>query len=332
MAAKSRPLWWQSLTTMPYVDRQTWNKLGIVTRWLIAVRASVLIMTFSSAAIGGLLAVLAGGFNLWIFTLTATGLLLAHATNNLINDYVDSIRGIDTDNYHRTQYGVQVLESKLLNKTQFWRYLLVTAAAALIIGILLIAERGGITLGLMAVGAFFAIFYSWPLKYVGLGEPTVLLVWGPLMVGGTFYVVCGFWNWEVTLIACLYALGPTAVLFGKHIDKLEADKQKGVNSLPVILGEPRAKRWTITLISMQYALLVPLIAYEPAHWPLLITLINLPIFAKFIKAFNEEKPQQKPANFPEEIWPLWFSAYSFHHTRRFSMLFLLALIIEVVLL
>ena len=94
----------------------------------------------------------------------------------------------------------------------------------------------------MLAGAFFVLFYTWPLKYYGLGEPAVLLVWGPLMLGGTYYVVAGQWSWPVIWFSLLYALGPTSVLFGKHIDKIDLDEEKRVHTLPVLLGEARARR------------------------------------------------------------------------------------------
>lgn len=48
-------------------------------------------------------------------------------------------------------------------------------------------------------GMFFLLFYTWPLKYIGMGEPTVVLVWGPLMIGGTYFVTAGYqWNWDIT--------------------------------------------------------------------------------------------------------------------------------------
>ena len=43
------------------------------------------------------------------------------------------------------------------------------------------------------------LFYTWPLKYIGLGEIAVLLVWGPLMIGGGYFVITGVWDWNVVL-------------------------------------------------------------------------------------------------------------------------------------
>ena len=65
----------------------------------------------------------------------------------------------------------------------------------------------------LVFGAFFVLFYTFPLKYIGLGEVAVLLVWGPLMVGGAYHVITGRWDWQVALASLPYALGTTTVLF-----------------------------------------------------------------------------------------------------------------------
>jgi len=202
---------------------------------------------------------------------------------------------------------------------------------ALALGAWLISQRAGLTLDLMLAGAFFVLFYTWPLKYYGLGEPAVLLVWGPLMVGGSHYVLTGAWSWEVTWLSLVFALGPTTVLFGKHIDKLEADRDKGVNTLPVILGEQRARHWVLGMLLAQYTVCAGLVLAGSLGWPLLLVLVNLPALHRLFAVFSEPKPEQPPAQYPVDIWPLWFSAHAFQHTRRFTSLFLAGLVLDTVL-
>lgn len=324
-------VWWQAMTTMPSLTGAQWQQLDLVARWLIATRASVLLMTITSAAIGGLLAWGDGAFDASLFALTVIGLAFAHATNNLINDLTDSSMGVDKNNYYRNQYGVHILEDKLVTRAEFWRYLSFTAAIAIIAGSLLIWQRGGITLSLMAAGAFFVLFYTWPLKYIGLGEPAVLLVWGPLMIGGSYYVISGQWSWPVAWLSILYALGPTSVLFGKHIDKIDLDRDKGVRSLPVILGERLARYCVIVMLAAQYLLALALILLGDFHWVMALLFLNLPSLWRLIGSFRHSKPLQRPEEFPENIWPLWFSAYAFDHTRKFSGLFLLGLLGHILL-
>ncbi len=62
------------------------------------------------------------------------------------------------------------------------------------------------------------------------------MIWGPLMVGGGYFVITGHWDWNVVLASLPYALGPTTVLFGKHIDKLPQDAAKKIHTMPVMIG------------------------------------------------------------------------------------------------
>lgn len=321
-------MWVRALDRMPKLSAAEWQPLDPVAKWLIACRASVLFMTLTAAGLGGLMAWRAGAFDLGLWLACALGLMFAHATNNLLNDYTDSRRGIDKNNYYRNQYGVHVLEDGLMSNGQFWRYVGVTGAIALALGAWLIWQRTGLTLNLMLAGAFFVLFYTWPLKYYGLGEPAVLLVWGPLMVGGTYYVVSGHWSWDVTWLSLMYALGPTTVLFGKHTDKIEADRDKGVKTLPVILGEKLSRHCVIGMIGAQYLLSVILVLAGSFGWPLLLVLLSLPALPELIRAYSAGKPNAMPPQYPAEIWPLWFSAHAFRHTRRFTSLFLLGLLLD----
>jgi 1,4-dihydroxy-2-naphthoate octaprenyltransferase len=324
-------MWGRALEQMPKLSQSEWHALDPVAKWLIACRASVLFMTFTAAALGGLMAWRAGAFQWDLWLATVLGLMFAHATNNLLNDYTDSKRGIDKDNYYRNQYGVHVLEDGLMNERQFWRYLGVTAGIALLLGGWLIMQRSGLTINLMLAGAFFVLFYTWPLKYYGLGEPAVLLVWGPLMVGGSYYVLAGQWSWDVTWLSLVFALGPTTVLFGKHTDKLEADRGKGVNTLPVILGERRSRYCVLGMIAAQYLLSIGLVLSGSFGWALLLVLISLPVLPGLFRIYQHAKPDARPQGYPEEVWPLWFSAHAFRHTRRFTSLFLVGVIIDTLL-
>ncbi len=106
-------MWGQALRIIPRLSKPEWDRLDAVSKWLIATRAAVLIMTFISAAIAGIFAFRNGQFHLVPWLLLVIGLVLAHATNNLLNDLTDYRRGVDKDNYFRTQYGAQPLEQGL---------------------------------------------------------------------------------------------------------------------------------------------------------------------------------------------------------------------------
>ena len=124
-------MWRKALQVIPRISKEEWDTLDVISRWLIATRSAVLVMTFISAAIAGLLAARDGHFNLLLWLLVTVGLLFAHATNNLVNDFTDHLKGVDKDNYFRAQYGPQPLEHGLMTKQQLLTYAAVTGLIAL---------------------------------------------------------------------------------------------------------------------------------------------------------------------------------------------------------
>lgn len=325
-------MWRKALQVIPRISKEEWDHLDIISKWLISSRAAVLIMTFLSAAIAGIFALQAGKFDLGLWLLLALGLILAHATNNLFNDYTDYVRGVDKGNYYRAQYGPQPLEHGLLTKRQLLTYALVTGLLALLAGAVLVYVRGSLALLLLGLGAFFVLFYTFPLKYIALGELAVLIVWGPLMIGGGYYVVTGEWSWTVVMASLPYALGVTTVIFGKHIDKYEDDKARGIRTLPVLLGEKASRYVAIAMTVLQYLMVAYLVIVGFFTPVLLVVFLALPAFLRmFLPMYRQPKPTERPADYPGDSWPLWFVGASFLHNRRFGLLFLLGLILDTVL-
>jgi 1,4-dihydroxy-2-naphthoate octaprenyltransferase len=323
-------MWKKALQVIPHVEKAEWDRLDVISKWLISTRAAVLIMTFLSGAIAGILAYQQGLFNFVPWFLATLGIVLAHATNNLLNDYTDAARGVDQENYYRAQYGPQPLLHGLMTKRQHLTYSAVTGGLALAIGISLTFYRGGLTLPLLLAGAFFVLFYTWPLKYIALGEVAVLIVWGPLMIGGVYYVVTGIWDWNVVLASLPYALGVTGVIFGKHIDKVDMDKAKRIYTLPVLLGE-RLSRWTVlAMLAAQYLSVIYLVAIGFFSPILLVVLFALPAFYRILPIFFAPKPLEKPKDFLE-VWPNYFVAAAFFHNRRFGLFYLAGLILSLII-
>jgi 1,4-dihydroxy-2-naphthoate octaprenyltransferase len=323
-------MWAKAVNVIPRVSKEEWNALDVISRWLIATRSAVLVMTFISAAIAGLLAFRDNSFNLLLWLMVTVGLLFAHATNNLVNDFTDHFKGVDKDNYFRAQYGPQPLEHGLMTRNQVLLYIAVTGMIALAAGLVLVAMRGQATLALMGIGAFFVLFYTWPLKYIGMGEVAVILVWGPLMVGGGYYVISGHVSSEVVLASLPVALAATTVLFGKHIDKLDADAAKGIRTMPVLLGERNARYATIVMFTLEYVLVLWLVFTGYMSWLLLAVFGALPWYRYAFMAYRQPRPAAPPPQYPPNIWPLWYAAFAFQHTRRFGGLFLLGLFADVV--
>ena len=313
------------LLRTPDMDQNQWQSLSWINRWLVMVRAVVLILTVMACAVGILAALADGVFYIDRAIALIIGLTFAHATNNLLNDLIDHRKSIDKDNYFRSRYGVHVLENNFVSNTSFLLITILTGCVAVGCGLYLIVEIGSTILILTVVGAFFVVFYTWPLKHIALGELSVLLVWGPLLVGGSYYVMTESLTPEVMMLSIVYGIGPTLVIMGKHLDKYNDDKHRHISSLPVLIGQDAARYLTIALLVTQWGLLLVLVMTQPAYW-LLFCLVCLPGLLKFIRCFREPPPAAKPETYPNDVWPLWYSAFAFRYTRDFGILLLLGLV------
>ena len=328
-------MWQKALKVIPSVSSEEWGALDLVSKWLISTRAAVLVMTLISAILAGLFAIRDGLFQLIPWLMLILGLIMAHAANNLFNDYVDYVREVDQKNYYRAIYGPQPLVDGLMTKTQHLAYFVFTAFLALVSGLYLASynEHSLLIWTLIALGGFFMIFYTWPLKYVALGELAVLIVWGPLMVGGGYYSLTHHWDWRVVLATLPYTFGVTTVILGKHLDKMEGDRAKNIHTLPVLLGEKLARYVLIAMMILAYLLLIYLVATKYFTPLMFTTLLALPQLRKVLPVFLHPKPAIRPQGFPEGQggWPLYFAPMAFLYNRSFGTLFVFSLLGDVIL-
>jgi 1,4-dihydroxy-2-naphthoate octaprenyltransferase len=314
------------------------TKPDAVSKWLVITRAAVFSMTATSGLIGGLLAVgaarLTGEVSVdWaLLILAIVGLVVAHAANNMINDYFDLEGGVDTDDYVRALYAPHPILSGWVTKRQLGIAILIANGIDLAIMLALTVARGPLVIAFALAGLFISVFYVAPpirLKHIGLGEPGVFIVWGPLMVAGTFFVATGELPGWVWIASLPYAILVTTVLFGKHIDKIEADRSKGVRTLPVILGEARARRVAQILMVAFYPIVVgaALVGWI-GPWVALV-LLGLPRLVQVLRTFSRPRPESPPHSYVG--WPLWFVGGAFIHTRRAGGLLVLGLLLNALL-
>src|SRR3972149_1058982 len=113
-------------------DKQEWAALDVVSKWLIATRSAVTLVTVYSCVIAGLLAWRDGHFSWLPFLILTLGLFIAHGTHHILNDYTDFSRGVDNDNYFRTQYGVHPLVQGFWTKAQQLKWFAVSGVLAVL--------------------------------------------------------------------------------------------------------------------------------------------------------------------------------------------------------
>jgi 1,4-dihydroxy-2-naphthoate polyprenyltransferase len=338
-----RPTFAQRLASWRYVLRtanlpEGMTRPDAISKWLVITRAAVFSMTATSGLIGGLLAVGAARLtgevtvDYGLLILAVLGLVVAHAANNMINDFFDLEGGVDTDDYVRALYAPHPILSGWVTKRQLGAAILLANAVDLAIMLVLFAVRGPLVIAFALAGLFISVFYVAPpirLKHIGLGEPGVFIVWGPLMVAGTFFVATGALPGWVWIASLPYAILVTTVLFGKHIDKIEADRKKGVRTLPVILGERRARLVAQALMIAFYPIVVvaALVGWI-GPWVALV-LLGIPRLVQTLRQFSKPRPDSPPHSYVG--WPLWFVGGAFVHTRRAGALLILGLLLNALL-
>ena len=316
-------------------SKKEWDALDVISKWLIATRSAVTTVTIYSCIIAGLLAWRDGYFSWLPWIVLTLGLFIAHGTNNLLNDYTDFSRGVDKDNYFRTQYGVHPLVQGFWTKPQQIQWFLVSGVIAFLSGVfaLFYTSFNPTVIGLFAFGALVLLFYTWPLKYWALGELAIFLIWGPIMIAGVYFVLALGHNgtfeniWNVALAGIPFGLSVASINIGKHIDKMIPDKQKGVGTFPVRVGQTFARYVNMASIVIAYAVIIYLVAtgYFSTFMLLILFAVKRAFYA--VAVLSKPRPEGPPAGF-EAFWPTWFSGFCFYHNRMFGGLFILGVLLD----
>lgn len=208
------------------------------------------------------------------------GVMALHASVDLLNDYWDFKRGIDTKT-KRTKMsgGTGVLPEGLLKPSSVYR----AGVAFLIIGSVIggyFVITDGIIVGIILGFAILSIyFYSTKIVDSGLGEFFVA-VKGSMIVIGTYYIQSGEITLESILGGIVVGVLSSLVLFIASFPDHDADKSKCRKSLVIAVGKEKAAKlfWIFPLLS--YCAII--IGVSTNLFPILslITLFTIPLMIK----------------------------------------------------
>ncbi|SPY33796.1 1,4-dihydroxy-2-naphthoate polyprenyltransferase [Pasteurella canis] len=225
-----------------------------INMWIDTARPKTLPLAVASIITGAALAAWSSQFN-WIITLLCLlTTILLQILSNFANDYGDHQKGSDTVERIGPLRGIQ---QGMIDAKQLRKGLIIVAIASLCCGGLLIiiayqniADLLAFTLlGVLAVVA--AITYTVgtkPYGYMGLGDLSVLLFFGILGVGGTYYLQTQQLNFSILLPAIATGLLASAVLNINNLRDIEQDRKAGKNTLAVRLGPENGRRYHCLLL------------------------------------------------------------------------------------
>ena len=300
--------------------------LDPIARFLYSARSVILVISFQAALLAGLLATTDRRFHTLPFVLVLVGYVVLHAISNLSNDYFGARRGHDTDDSPRRRYTVHPLLSGAVTSRLLVTGLLVLVAIAAAIGVYFIVLRGWPAVALIVVGALLLWAYDAApraLKELGLGEVAAFIVWGPLMIAGGHYVITGVPSSAALLASLPYGLGVMSILVGKHIDQRDFDERKHQRTLPVVLGERRARVLNrASVIAMYVVIAIGVILGAITPFALLV-LIAAPRALRAVRVMSVPPPAEPPAGYVG--WPLWYHRVCLVHNRAFGWLYVAGL-------
>jgi len=331
MNALRPKLWWGALTGFYKPGVQNIPGPDRVALFLYSARSVILIISAQAALIAGLLAAAAGFFDWVDFVGVLAGYVVAHMISNLSNDYFGFTRGHDTPDSPRMRYTVHPLASGLLDRRTLLTGLALLGFIGLCICAFFIVERGWMAAAFAVGGVSLLFLYDaapTPLKSIGLGEIAVLLVWGPLMVGGGFAMISGQLSANAMLASLPYGLGVMTILMGKHIDQLDFDSSKDIRTLPVLIGERMSRALNVVAICAIYGIVVILISLGRLTPFAAVIVIAFPRAVLAIKIMSRPRPAVPPAGYVG--WPLWYHRACLVHNRLLGWAYIAGLAAAVI--
>lgn len=319
-------LWVGAFTGFYRPTTQEVARLDVVSRFLYAARSVILVISAQAAVIAMLLAANQGKASIIEFLGVLVGFVTAHMISNLSNDYFGFRRGHDTPDSPRMRYTVHPLASGVLSQTALLAGLAILGVIGLAITGAFIAERGLLAVVFAVAGVVLLFLYDAapvPLKSIGLGEVATLAVWGPLMIGGGYAMITGEKSVDSMLASLPYGLGVMSILTGKHIDQMSFDGKRGINTLPVLIGETAARRLTFAVIVAMYAIIAGLIVAGRLTPFAALVVLAAPRALASLRILSQPRPAAPPPGYVG--WPLWYHRACLVHNRLFGWLYIAGL-------
>ncbi len=266
--------------------------------WFMASRPWSFTMTAISVSVGGSVATIEGGFSWPLLLLTLVAAVFLHAATNLINDYYDVQSGVDTIAVSTAQYRPHPLvEGKLdAQSVRKGAYLLFVLGG--LIGLGLAAARGWPIVVIGALGVAASLSYTGPpfrYKYIALGEFSVFLMWGPLMVEGAYFVQRQTLSVDAFWISLPFGVIVALVLLANNLRDISHDQSRGIRTIAIVLGERFGFYLYGGLVALAYLSLLWMMLTGVLSWWSLIVFVSLPIGVGLLRQMLRQIPDDADA-------------------------------------
>ena len=247
-------------------------------RWLMVIRAPFLPLSLVLAFLGSCIAWFEGGIHLGHALLAAAGLVLAHVSVDVFNEYFDHRSGLDFKT-RRTPFsgGSGALPQGLISPQQAFWLGLGSLLVIVPVGIYFCIVKGWLLLPLLLIAAAITVLYTpfilktgWPEWAPGLG-----LGFLPLL--GVYFVQTGTYSLHIIVVGILSGILVHNLLFLNEFPDVEADAAVKRKTLPILIGKRKASLVYAGLTVMVYLWIIGSVVAGQMPVFTLIGLLTLPL-------------------------------------------------------
>ncbi len=247
-----------------------------ISRWIIAIRPKTLFASIAPVILGLTIAYIhQNHLNVLVAILTMLCAIFMQIATNIANDYLDSLKGIDTEN----RLGpLRVTHAGLISATSMRNALIFVLALSFLMGIYLMWIGGPVIVLIGLLSLYFAYGYTggpFPLSYNGLGEVAAFIFFGIIAVSGTTYLQ----THQFTSLSLILGMGPgfisATVLAINNLRDIESDSATNKRTIAVRFGEHFQRKLCVSLIALSSLLLI--VVTFTFHYPWMLPACILPL-------------------------------------------------------
>lgn len=249
------------------------NRIGV---WILAARLRTLPAAIAPVVLGVVLAFEAGEAHWPSAGAALMGAILIQIGTNFANDYFDFVKGTD----RADRIGpLRATQAGLVTPSQMRVAMIVCFALVFVPGAYILL-RGGwafMVIGLVSIAC--GVLYTggpYPLGYIGLGDVFVLIFFGPVAVGGTYFLQTLRIGPEVIVAGLMPGLISVAILTVNNLRDIDTDRVSGKKTLAVRFGRGFA-RWEYAISLLGACVIVPgWLCYQAGgHWAAMACVLAL---------------------------------------------------------
>jgi 1,4-dihydroxy-2-naphthoate octaprenyltransferase len=257
--------------------------------WWLAIRPATLTASAAPVLVGTGAAWAEGAFAAGPALAALVGASLLQVGANFANDVFDFERGADNADRLGPQRATQ---QGWISAAQMKRAMWLAFAGATAVGLYLTYVAGWpvLALGLLSIAA--AYLYTGgpkPYGYLGLGDLSVFVFFGPGAVAGTYYVQA----LSVSSLAMLASIPigalATAILVVNNLRDIETDARAGKHTLAVRIGDRATRNYYLLLIVVAYAMPLLLLWRGLADAWVLLPWLSLPLAFQLARRMRHER-------------------------------------------